>query len=164
MSCSCTNKPTRRNAFKPFTLGEAMKRNASRRGVVGVLGFAAAAIAGVFVYRKVKNRLPDGARVKPPAVLPGQTIDDIAYIAGGESYLTLPQGSEFRVVWDPMSPNDFVIQDTFSTEIIAQGDGWVRFRQVAHLPGTGVSQVFVIEQDSSNNVLGEHKITVFGPD
>jgi hypothetical protein len=164
MSCSCQNKPAKRNVFKTFTLGAAMKRNASRRGVVGLLGFAAAAVAGVFVYRKVKGRLPAGARVKPPAVRPGETIDDIQYIAGGESFLTLPQGSEFRVVWDPMSPNSYVIQDTFSTEIVAQGDGWVRFRQSSHLPTDGVSQVFVIEQDDNNNVLGEHKITVFGPD
>ncbi len=162
MSCSC-NKPMRRNAFKTFTLGEAMKRNVSKRGMFGILGLAAALVGGAYVYKRVKNRLPDGASVKPPAVRPGETIDDIEYVAGGESFLTLHQGAEFRVVWTPSANVNYVVQDTYSTEIAQTGDGFVVFRQAAVLPSNGVSQVFVIARDDNDNVLSEHKVTVFGP-
>lgn len=149
--------------MRTFTWGGlTMKRNA-KRGMWGVLGVAAAAVAGVFIYRGIKNRLPEGAQPKPPAVRPGETIPDIPYVAGGESFLTLPVGSEFRVVWDPTSSVHYQVQDTASTDAAAFGDGFVRFRQVVQLPSTGVSQVFVIATDENDNVLSEHKVTVFGP-
>lgn len=139
------------------------RKNPSKR-TWGILGAAAAALGGLFVYRKIKAaQLPAGAHVKPPPPAPGQTIPDIPYEAGGESYLTLPLGSTFRVVWDPLSSLHYQVQETDSTQIVDTGDGYVRFKQAVALPSNGISQVFVIATDDNDNVVSEHKVTVYGP-
>jgi hypothetical protein len=137
------------------------RRNLSKRAW-GILGVAAAAVGGLFVYNKMKEARARGPVPAPPPVRPGQVIPDIAYERGGESHLTLPVGSVFRVVWDPLSETNYAVQETSSTELVASGDGFARFRQSIALPVGAVSQVFVIESDDSDNVLGEHKVTVHG--
>lgn len=140
-----------------------MRRNASK-GLWGIVGAAAAAVGGLLVYNKIKEaRAGGGPRPAPPPVRPGQVIPDIPYERGGESHLTLPVGSEFRVVWDPLSTTNFSVQETNSTELAAAGDGFAKFRQTLQLPSGGVSQVFVLETDDADNILGEHKVTVYGP-
>jgi hypothetical protein len=126
-----------------------------------ILGTAAVAAVGLLLWRMRGSTR--SSTMPPPPPRPGELVPDIAYQAGGESQLSLPVGTVFRVVWDPLSPWSYAVQDTDDVEAASVGDGFVQFRMARALPKGGVSQVFVIASDENNNVLSEHKVTVFGP-
>lgn len=131
-----------------------------------VPGLVAAAALGLWwMHRRSSTVLEPGDSTMPPRTpRPGEAIPDIRYVAGGDSRLSLPAGREFRVVWTPNPNVIYSAQDTSATEVVRYGDGFVVFRQLIDLPPNGdPSQVFVIATDENDNVLSEHRITIFAP-
>ena len=95
---------------------------------------------------------------EPPLLVP-----DISFESGAETELTLPSGSEFNVIWDPLSPWKYVPVDTQSVQSVSTGNGLTRFRVTEQIPSWSSAEVIVQALDENNDVMGEHKITVLGP-
>lgn len=129
------------------------------------LTIAAIAGGGLWWMRKSRKKpAPVPGPVVPPAPpRPGEGTPDIQFETDGETQLTLPAGEEFSVTWDPASPWRYVPQDTETIQALDPAADHIRFHVAVQMPTGNMDQVYVQAVDEEDNVLGEHKITVFGP-
>jgi len=156
---------------------ERKERRMARSRNLGVLGTAptlllaggAAYLGYKLLTRKRSTPSPIPVPTPTPGVVPPRPpppdapARQIEYESGGETQMTLPAGAEFVVTWDPSQPWGFVAEDTEFTQAIDAGEGLVRFHMAVQLPTGGVDQVYVQAVDENDDVLGEHKFTIFGP-
>lgn len=81
----------------------------------------------------------------------------------GESTLKLPKGAEFIVKYDQTSPWRHIAQPTETTILVKETEGKFRFRVTKQLTMDQPDQVYVQAIDENDQLMGEHKITIFGP-
>lgn len=108
------------------------------------------------------------------AVLPGKkkygkrgsgslVTKKLTYESGGESYMKLRKGSRIFVTYDTLSPFKYFGVPTTALQLIDAPAGTIGFTLVQDLPSGAIDQVYVQAVDDSDNLMGEHKITVEGP-
>lgn len=88
-------------------------------------------------------------------------VKTISFVDGGETTLKLPEGAEFVVTYDTLLPWVWSVQDNETVHMVEQGNGKVRFRFAGPLAENQPSQVYVQALGENNELLGEHKVTVF---
>ena len=120
-----------------------------------IIGLIPLAMLAIVVTVALKGK----KRVSGPPVPP---LPIVAFESEGDTELTLASGSEFDVVWDPLSAWKHVAQGAGVVHAIDAGTEFIRFR-VATSPPEGGERVTVRALDVNNNLMAEHKITVFGP-
>lgn len=99
-----------------------------------------------------------------PPTTPVPTSVDIEFEGDGEEFLTLPEGAEFTISWDPLSPWRYGIEDSEVLEAVEIGDSFVRFRVMKQIEKGAFYQAYVLALgETDDEVLGIHKVTVFGP-
>ncbi len=83
---------------------------------------------------------------------------------GAEEFLTLSKGAEFSITWDKLSPWRYGIEDTDVLEAVEIGDGFARFQVKLQMVDGAFDQVYVLALgETDDEVVGTHKVTVFGP-
>lgn len=121
---------------------------------VAITAAALAASAAVLSSVGKKKRKRTGKKKKTGA-------KTIAFTADGETTMTLPIGGEFIVTYDATAPWVYSPQGTATTPVVEDTDGKIRFKLEGPLLPEEPDQVYVVALDQNENVMGQHKVTVF---